>query len=394
MTKKLYYEDPYLLDFESMVNKMDQDERGSYVVLEETAFYPTGGGQPHDKGTLNGVCVYDVEEVQDEVRHYIEEQLPEDTLQVIGRVDKKRRIDHMQQHCGQHIISAVFDDQFSIPTTSFPLGKDSVTIDLDTDHLTEKRLQQAEERVNHLIFQNEPVETKWMSVEEAQASPLRKSLAVDGDIRLVIIPGIDYNGCGGTHPRSTGEVMAVKLLGWTKNKQQVRLEFVCGYRLLNSLQEKHRILSELKQLIPRPEQQLAEEVNQLFKDSKEKDKRLAELEEHLLQYEASEIISEAENAQVIAHVFKDRQFKTLQSLGKAITEKAPNSYLILISEQQEQLQFVLARGAEVDRNMNEIAKETMPLIEGKGGGKPEFVQGGGPRLLDGAEFAEQIKRIL
>ncbi|MFQ3545600.1 DHHA1 domain-containing protein [Halobacillus rhizosphaerae] len=394
MTKKLYYEDPYLLDFESMVNKVDQDKRGIYVVLEETAFYPTGGGQPHDQGTINGVYVYDVEEVQDEVRHYIEEQLPKDTLQVNGRVDEKRRIDHMQQHCGQHIISAVFEDQFGIPTTSFHLGKDTVTIDLDTDHLSEHTLQQAEARVNQLIFQNEPVETKWVSVEEAQAYPLRKALSVDGDIRLVIIPGIDYNGCGGTHPRSTGEIMAVKFLGWTKNKQQVRLEFVCGYRVLDRLEEKHRILSEVKQLISRPEQQLPEEVNQLIKESKEKDKRLAEMEEHLLQYEAREIISEAENAQVIVRVFKDRMFKTLQSLGKLITEKAPNSYLILISEQQEQLQFVLARGAEIDRNMNEIAKETMPLIEGKGGGKPEFVQGGGPRLLDGAEFAEQIKRIL
>ncbi|SDO35619.1 alanyl-tRNA editing protein [Halobacillus aidingensis] len=393
MTRKLYYEDVYTMDFDSKVVKTDEDERGLYVVLEETAFYPTGGGQPHDEGTLNDVEVFGVEEVDDEVRHYIKEDLSTEG-RVHGKVNQERRLDHMQQHCGQHIISAVFDDQFDIPTTSFHLGKDTVTIDLDTGKLSDETLVKVEEQVNQIIRSNYPVETKWMSVEEAGEYPLRKPLAVKGDVRLVIIPEIDYNGCGGTHPHSTGEVMAAKFLGWTKNKHQVRLEFVCGNRVLQKLGQKHQVLTELKRIVPKPEQQLVDEVGELIHASKEKDKKIAELEGQLLHYEAEEILSASNRQSVIQRVFNDRSIKTLQSLGKAIIEKAPEAYVILISEQEKQLQFVLARGEDIDRNMNEVAKQVMPLIEGKGGGKPNFVQGGGKRLMDGQSFAGRIHNLL
>ncbi|UOR10251.1 alanyl-tRNA editing protein [Halobacillus amylolyticus] len=394
MTRKLYYEDPYKMEFESKVIKIDQDERGFYGVPEETAFYPTGGGQPHDKGTMNGIEVIDVEEVEGEVRHYTREKLPAETENVLGSIDQERRIDHMQQHCGQHIISAIFDDQFGIPTTSFHLGKDTVTIDLDTDCLSGDLLEKVERRVNEVIRNNYPVETKWLSVEEAAEYPLRKPLAVDGDVRVVIIPDIDYNGCGGTHPHFTGEVTAVKFLGWTRNKKQVRLEFVCGYRVLDKLEQKHRVLTEMKRLVPRPEEKLVEEVDELITSSKEKDKKIAELEEQLLQYEARDIISESQEDRVIQRVFKDRPIKTLQSLGKAIIEEASDAYLILISEQENQLQFVLAHGADIDQNMNGVAKQILPLIEGKGGGKPNFVQGGGKKIIEGDAFAERVKNLL
>ncbi|GEN53813.1 alanyl-tRNA editing protein [Halobacillus faecis] len=394
MTRKLYYENVYTMEFDSKVTKAGEDERGLYVVLEETAFYPTGGGQPHDEGTLNGVEVFDVEEVDDEVRHYIKEELIEEGKEIHGKVNQQRRMDHMQQHCGQHMISAVFDDQFDIPTTSFHLGKDTVTIDLGTEKLSDEILEKVEEQVNRMIRSNYPVETKWMSVAEAGEYPLRKPLAVQGDVRLVIIPEVDYNGCGGTHPHSTGEVMAAKFLGWTKNKKQVRLEFVCGNRVLQKLGQKHQVLTEMKRIVPKPEQQLIGEVGELIRASKEKDKKIAELEEQLLHYEANEILSASKEQSVIQHVFKDRSIKTLQSLGKAIIEEAPEAYVILISEQEEQLQFVLARGDHIERNMNDVAKQAMPLIEGKGGGKPNFVQGGGKRLMDGKSFAIQIESLL
>ncbi|MGP4077761.1 alanyl-tRNA editing protein [Halobacillus sp. K22] len=394
MTRKLYYEDPYQLEFDSTLVKIDKDERGPYVVLDATAFYPTGGGQPYDTGTLNGVEVIDVEEVDGEVRHYIKEEFLQNGEEVHGSVDRKRRIDHMQQHSGQHIISAVFDDQYSIPTTSFHLGSDTVTIDLDTNHLSEDLLQNAEEQVNQIILKNLPIEARWMTAEEANDYPLRKSLAVEGDVRLVIIPEVDYNGCGGTHPASTGEVMGVKFLGWTKNKKQVRLEFVCGSRVLEKLGQKHGILKDMKQLIPRPDSRLVEEVSEMIQASKEKDKRISELEEQLLHYEARHIISETKGEPVIQRVFKDRPIKSLQSLGKAIIEKASGTYLILVSEQEDQLQFVLAHGAEIDRNMNDIAKQAMPLVDGKGGGKPHFVQGGGKKLLDGTAFSNHVKELI
>ncbi|SFJ79268.1 alanyl-tRNA synthetase [Halobacillus dabanensis] len=394
MTRRLYYEDPYQMEFESTIINIDEDERGSYAVLEETAFYPTGGGQPHDTGKLNGIEVIDVEELDGEVRHYTRERLSDGDGRVYGSIDQARRIDHMQQHSGQHIISAVFHDDFGVPTTSFHLGKDTVTIDLDTEKLSDRLLGQAEDQVNRIIRANYPVVTKWVSVEEAEQYPLRKTLAVEDEVRLVIIPEIDYNGCGGTHPNATGEVMAAKFLGWTKNKKQVRLEFVCGYRVLDKLGQKHQILTEMKQIVPKPEQQLVEEVQELIKASKEKDKRIAELEEQLHKYEAREIIEDSIEENVIQRVFLNRPIKTLQSLGKAISEKTPEAYLILISEQENQLQFVLACGSDIDRNMNEVAKQVLPIIEGKGGGKPNFVQGGGKRLIEGVDLADRVKALL
>ncbi|MCP3028667.1 DHHA1 domain-containing protein [Halobacillus sp. A5] len=394
MTTKLYYVDAYQMEFETGVTKINEDERGSYVVLRETAFYPTGGGQPHDIGGLNGVEVIDVEEIEDELRHYTKEKLPSGTRIVHGKVDQERRLDHMQQHCGQHIISAVFEDQFGLPTTSFHLGKDTVTIDLDTEYLDDDLLRKAEEQVNEIILHNIPVATKWMSAKEALEFPLRKPLAVNGEGRLVMIPGVDYNGCGGTHPASTGEVMAVKLLGWTKNKKQVRLEFVCGRRVLDKLGQKHRVLTDMKRFVPRPEHQLVEEVNELIQSGRGKDKKIAELEKQLLKHEAREIVSESQGERVIQRIFKDRPIKTIQTLGKAIIEEAPDAYLILICEQEDQLQFVLAHGADINRNMNEVAKQILPLIEGKGGGKPDFVQGGGKRVMNGAELADRVKNLL
>ncbi|SEH87349.1 alanyl-tRNA synthetase [Halobacillus karajensis] len=394
MTRKLYYLDAYQMEFKSKVTNIDEDDRGPYIVLEETAFYPTGGGQPHDIGILNGIEVIDVEEVEGEIRHYTKEKFPDGIENVQGTIDSKRRIDHMQQHCGQHIISAVFHDQFEILTTSFHLGKNTVTIDLDTERLTDELVRRAEDQVNQIIRDNAPVESKWMSVDEASDYPLRKPLVVEGDVRLVIIPGIDYNGCGGTHPRFTGEVMAAKFLGWTKNKKKVRLEFVCGHRVLDKLGQKHRVLTELKRIVQKPESELVAEIGELIKSNKERDKQIADLEEQALKYEAKDIIANSQDKQVIQCVFKDRPIQTLQSLGKAIIEQAAYAYLILISEQEHQLQFVLAHGEDLDRNMNEVAKKTMPLIEGRGGGKPNFVQGGGKRLIDGAAFAERVKSLL
>ena len=393
MTRKLFYEDAYISEFETSIVTKAQDESGRhYVVLEETAFYPTGGGQPHDTGHLNGIEVTDVEEVDGELRHYVTSSVA--ASEVHGIIDWSLRFDHMQQHNAQHIISAIFHDTYGMATTSFHLGNETSTIDLDTSRLSDDLLKEAEQKVNEVIRSNRLIETKWMSVSEANHYPLRKPLSVEGDVRLVIIPDLDYNGCGGTHPRSTGEVMAVKFLGWTKSKKQVRLEFIGGDRILTKFDRSHRVLTELKQLVSRPEDELVEEVNQSIKASKVKDKKIAELEEQLLQYEARELVEQSKGEEVIQRVFKERSIKTLQSLGKAVVEVAPHAYVVLISEQEEQIQFVLARGKGLDQNMNDIAKQVMPLIEGKGGGKPDFVQGGGKNLMDGVALSMRIQEVI
>ncbi|MCA1023581.1 alanyl-tRNA editing protein [Halobacillus litoralis] len=394
MTEKLYYKDAYLTSFHTYVKETGEDHRGPYAVLEATAFYPTGGGQPHDTGTLNRTAVVDVEEIDGEIRHYLAAALSSEQTAVHGVVDEQRRHDHRQQHSGQHIVSAIFHDDYQIPTTSFHLGADTVTIDLDTPQLSEAVLKEAEAKINKVIRADYPIDTKWVTVEEASTYPLRKPLSVEGDVRLVIIPEIDYSGCGGTHPASTAEVAAVKFLGWTKNKGQVRLEFVCGDRVLGQLESKHQIIQGVKQLISRPEGKLVDELTSLIQSDKEKEKKIAALEEQLLSFEAAELADAHSGDQVIVKVFQDRSIKDLQSLAQAVLKKTSDHRVVFVSEQEEQLQFVLARGEALEGNMNEAANQVMPLIEGKGGGRPHFVQGGGRRLMAGEAFAEKVKEQL
>ncbi|MGV2620876.1 UNVERIFIED_CONTAM: DHHA1 domain-containing protein [Halobacillus marinus] len=393
MTRKLYYEDAYLTAFDTTIARTGQDDNGFFVILEETAFYPTGGGQPSDRGALNGAPVSGVEEVDGDIRHYLEEPMVVGGT-VHGEIDWARRFDHMQQHCGQHILSAVMEDRFQWQTTSFHLGEETVTIDLDTSELLEETLTEAEAEVNRLILKNIKVETAWMTAEEAGKYPLRKKLAVTENVRLVMIPGVDYNGCGGTHPQATGEVRAVKLLGWTKNKGQVRLEFVCGERLLGQFGKKHRLLTELKQLVARPEEALPEEIVELNEKSKEKDKYILDLKSKLIGYEAKELVEQGEQKQFLSAVYQDRSIKQLQTLGQAVLNETTDVCVLLVSEQEDALQFVLACGSGLDRNMNDVAKQVLPHIEGKGGGKPHFVQGGGKKRIKADAFVELVKNIV
>ncbi|MFK4998913.1 alanyl-tRNA editing protein [Bacillus sp. N9] len=185
-------------------------------------FYPTGGGQPFDMGTLNGIEVLNVEEVDGEIHHTVSKRL-DTTDEIEGVIDWERRFDHMQQHTGQHILTSAFVELFGLHTVSFHLGKEICTIDLDVEHVSSEQLVAAERLANEVILKNLPIETKWVTGDELEQYSLRKELAVTDDIRLVIIPNFDYNGCGGTHPSSTGQVSAIKILATEKQKQK----YVC-----------------------------------------------------------------------------------------------------------------------------------------------------------------------
>ncbi len=221
MKELLYYQDVMLREFDATVISKGTDENGrNFIVLSNTAFYPTGGGQPHDTGTINGIEVSDVEKVGDEIRHYIQGDVSILNGDVQGQLNWQRRFDHMQQHAGQHLLTAAFVELFNLPTVSFHLGSEQVTIDLAVDTISEDQLLAAEALANDIILENRPIETTWITENELENYNLRKDVAVTGDIRLVIIPNFDYNGCGGTHPISTGQVSAIKILGIEKNEGQ------------------------------------------------------------------------------------------------------------------------------------------------------------------------------
>lgn len=391
--KKLYYEDPYIKTFETELVYQAADEKERvYAVLKETAFYPTGGGQPHDEGALNNIKVVDVEEVEGEIRHYLEGELDTSTTEVSGEIDWKRRFDHMQQHAGQHILSAAFEELYGYKTVSFHLGRETLTIDLEISELPAEHAEEAERLANAIILENRPIESKWVSAEEASKFPLRKKLSVSEDIRLVIIPEFDYNGCGGTHPTSTGQVSGVKILDWERQKKKIRVQFVCGSRILAQLQTKYEITRNLSQLLNAPEKELPSAASRLIENGKDLEKQLEEAKETLLAFEAKELYT-AEGGEYVSQVFKGRTIQELQKLARLIASQSENADVILINETADKLQFVCAKGADSESDMKSLSAELLQKINGKGGGNPQFAQGGGEKLMSGEDLLQYALRL-
>ncbi|MGM9921263.1 MAG: DHHA1 domain-containing protein [Bhargavaea sp.] len=378
---RLYYKDPYRTAFKSNVVREGVEDGRPFAVLENTVFYPTGGGQPHDTGKLNGIRVTDVEEKDGEIRHYVE--VPLNALIVSGKIDWTRRHDHMQQHTGQHILTAAFIETAGCPTVSFHLGRETVSIDLDTEHLIDEQLDAAEKRANEIIMENREIETRWVTEGELDHSRLRKAVAVEEEIRLVIIPDYDYNGCGGTHPYSTGEVGQLKILGMERMKKKTRVHFVCGNRVLEQLGKKNQVLKEAMGMLSVPEEETAEAIRRLLNANRTLEKRLQEAEDRLLEAEAQSLIS---GGRLVKAAFSDRPIADLQKLGRAAVAAREDVIVLLAVRNGSKLQFVAARGSEAGYSMKQVASAALEATGGKGGGSDAFVQGGGDTSLTAEEL--------
>ncbi|EDX69536.1 serine-tRNA(Ala) deacylase AlaX [Bacillus cereus] len=392
MEQKLYYTDAYKQDFTTKVIKQDYDKDGNlYVILNETVFYPTGGGQPHDTGTLNGIAVLGVEEVDEEIRHFIAEQLH--TEEVEGKINWERRFDHMQQHAAQHILSAAFWDYFNIPTIGFHLGKETVTIDLETENLHAETVEKAVQIANKIVFENHPILIKWMNLEEAKTLPLRKEPTMTENIRVVMIENFDYNGCGGTHPKRTGEVGPIQVLSWERNKGGIRLTFIAGWRTLKLIGQQQQIMKDVSKQLNSSESDIPAKVAQLLTSKKENEKAMQTMTEKLLYTEANELLQQPTKIHagiLISKVFTNRSMQEIAKLSAIITEQQEHAITYFVIENEDKLQYILACGKTVTLDMNALLKEALPTIEGKGGGNKKSARGGGKALMSGDEFLNQL----
>ncbi|WP_149283444.1 DHHA1 domain-containing protein [Bacillus sp. AY1-10] len=392
MEQKLYYTDAYKQDFTTKVIKQDYDKDGNlYVILNEMVFYPTGGGQPHDTGTLNGIAVLGVEEVDEEIRHFIAEQLH--TEEVEGKINWERRFDHMQQHAAQHILSAAFWDYFNIPTIGFHLGKETVTIDLETENLHAETVEKAVQIANKIVFENHPILIKWMNLEEAKTLPLRKEPTMTENIRVVMIENFDYNGCGGTHPKRTGEVGPIQVLSWERNKGGIRLTFIAGWRTLKLIGQQQQIMKDVSKQLNSSESDIPAKVAQLLTSQKENEKAMQTMTEKLLYTEANELLQQPTKIHagiLISKVFTNRSMQEIAKLSAIITEQQEHAITYFVIENEDKLQYILACGKTVTLDMNALLKEALPTIEGKGGGNKKSARGGGKALMSGDEFLNQL----
>lgn len=390
MKNLFYYKDTMMKEFKSQVVKTGKDETGNFIVLDNTAFYPTGGGQPHDTGWINELEIINVEKIGEEIRHYTAADVSNISGEISGKLHWSRRFDHMQQHAGQHILTAAFVELYDMTTVSFHLGTELVTIDLNVGEVSEDQLAAVEKRANEIILENRPIETKWVTKEELAQYKLRKDVKVDEDIRLVIIPDYDYNGCGGTHPTSTGQVGLLKILATEKMKKQIRVHFVCGNRVLQQLAMRKQVLSDVARQLSAPEEEAADALRKFAKTAKQTEKNLTEAQDALLEFEAKELANET----VAAATFENRSIQSLQKLARFITQQNGEAIALLVANNEDKLQFVAARGSEQTKSMKDISTAALPLINGKGGGNDALVQGGGEKTVSAEALIEAMKEAL
>ena len=388
MTERLYYLDPYRLEFEARVAERMSVGAKPGVVLGSTCFYPTSGGQPRDEGHLNGVPVTNVFEREDKaIVHVLATELKGGLAH--GVIDWERRFDHMQQHTGQHILSQAFLQLLNAETVGFHLGKEASTIDVDKAPLAVSQLDKVEDLTNEIGFADRPVRTYLATETELAGLPLRRLPTVEMPIRVVEVEGFDYSPCGGTHCQRTGEVGLIKITRVERRGQDTRVEFLCGGRALADYRGKNRTVNELANRFSVGAWELAEAVERLAEEAKSSRRELNAAKNRLLAYEAAELLAEAEqhgDIRVVRKVFTDREGEEVRRLALRLMESEGSVALLGLSGGKAQLFF--ACSADLPYDMNDLLKRACQVVGGGGGGRRHFAQGGGP---DGSKVGEALE---
>ena len=307
VTERLYYSDSHLIEFEArVVDVTDRVSGWTAVVLDRTAFYPTGGGQPSDTGTLNGSRVVEcIDDGDNGVLHVVQGAAPVRDAVVRGRVDWVRRLDHMQQHTGQHILSQALVTLFNAPTKSFRVMDVSCEIDVELNHPTSELIERAVELANNVIWEDRAITVLNVTSDEAAKLPLRKESARDGELRLIEIEGFDLTPCGGTHAYRTGEVGMIAVRSWERAKGLTRIEFVAGMRALADYRRANKSAREIAAMFSTGRDDAPQVAAQMVEENKELHRRIRVLEELAAGVEAERLLATARNG-VVSQVFNGR----------------------------------------------------------------------------------------
>jgi len=408
MTDRLYYHDSFLHEFEGEITEVVPavEINGRHgVYLDRTAFYPTSGGQVYDTGWIaptgysEKLRVVEVAETEDgRVVHYIEaDKAPQRGTRVRGLIDPARRRDHIQQHSGQHVLSAAFIRLFNMPTVSFHMGEEVCSIDLDAPTLTEAQVKEAEALANEIVQENRPVEIKFVTQAAAQEMGLRKPPRTDKDeLRLINIRDFDLSACGGTHVQNTGQIGCILLRKTERVRQGWRIEFVCGQRAVATARRDYTTLTEAAALFSGHIWDVPQHMRKLLEDVRSATKGNERLLDELAEAQASRLLAEtvAENGRkLIVRTFKGRDLTFVRLLAQKLTRLESNVVVFLAStSEQPSLVFAQSKGMPFD--MGALVKETLAKLGGRGGGSKDFAQGGVP-TAEGLEAAlEELPRRL
>jgi alanyl-tRNA synthetase len=374
--KRLYYTDCHLKEFSARVVRTSLDPRGCRVYLERTAFYPESGGQPSDRGMLAGIPILDVVDEEGEVAHVLAASPAEDVVK--GNIDWERRFEHMQQHTGQHILSAAFERQGGYKTVSFHMGASSSTIDLDSDRVGAKQIEEAEQVANRVVFENRPVQISFRPAAEVRRLDLRKPTLREGDIRLVEIDGFDLSACGGTHVSRTGSVGIICIRKVDRAKDLTRVEFVCGDRARQRARQDYLILSEAARSFSTGLDDVPGLITKQSHELREAGKSLQRLVEEVAELEAVRLIQQAPQkagTRVVQALFEATEGQRAKPTAHAVATHAGAIALIGVKGAPTALFFSQTPGGQA--NLSDVMKRTLATFGGKGGGTRDFAQGGG-----------------
>jgi alanyl-tRNA synthetase len=377
MSERLYYSDPSRTEFDALVVDARREGERPAVVLDATAFYPTSGGQPFDTGTLGEARVLEVlESDAGDVLHVLDREVAPGA-RVRGRVDWPRRFDHMQQHTGQHLLSAAFDKLSAARTVGFHLGADVSTVDLAIP-LSDAAVAAAEADANRVVWEDRPVRIHFVDEGEAAALPLRKEPARAGRLRVIDVEGYDLSACGGTHVERTGAVGLIAVLASERLRGGTRLEFVCGARALRSLHRfKDAVAGSIRHVSVAPEE-LPSAVERLQADAKDQRKLVKGLQERLAAFEAAALAASAEEVEgrrQVVQAVEGQDQNGLKAMALAICA-SPGYRVVLFSTTSPAL-VVAATSSDVALDAGAVLKALVVEFGGRGGGKPDLAQGGG-----------------
>lgn len=378
---KLYYTEPWKQELQTTIVAQEQKEGRAVVLLEETIFYPTGGGQPHDLGTINGVPLVDVFEEGGKVYHVLARPLEGSSAHCI--LDWERRLDHMQQHSGQHLLSAIFADEYGYPTESFHLGEVHCSIDLAVENLSPEKRLGAETKANELIFQNLPLTTYTLAPEERNSKPLRKIPDLEGPLRVVEIQELDYSPCSGTHVTSTGQIQLLKILGSEKYKGMTRVYFICGGRALADYSRKHEVCTGLGALLSVPEGELEERTKLELERRRQLEKELEGVKQELLSFKAAAVVAEGNSPYFLD--LPEASIEEGQQLARAVLNLASAVVVINLGDR-----LILAHNLPQGPHLGQLVKEQALPLGGRGGGSATGAQVYFPQ----AEGLEQFLTLL
>jgi len=397
MTRKLYQENSYQRKFRATVLDKKVEKETSVVTLDQSYFYPNAGGQLADRGTIEGLPVIDVQEIDGNIIHYIKGDIAiKQGDMITAEIDWKRRFDHMQQHSGQHVLSGILISIWQKETLSYHMGEEVCTLDISYTSLNEKKAEHLEEMANQVIYDNKTIRQYYLGGNSNDISEkLRKKQQLHEKLRIVEIDKFDLTACCGTHCKNTGEIAIIKIIGWENRKDKTRLSFLCGHRALADYRKKHQIVKRLSGFFTVSVTKLEEKFAQLSIEKNELTKRFNKIEKELIRYEAEELkVKYSKNERdyfLVSKIFSEKSVHLLRQISfMLINEK---KCLVIIGAEKPEPVLCLACSQDFAIHMGDLIRQIMIEYNGKGGGSNFMAVGKLKRSTDLSKVFRKITKL-